>query len=97
MGIINQISIAEKSALERLEKNLHGVSFSQRLEEIVERYEIIINSTPIPQLTGEELYILGKTICDNPINYKKIKHLDSIILTCSVGNKKLRESLSKKN
>lgn len=85
--------------LERLEEKMKeqgGGSFSARLGEIVERYEIVIALEKVPEFTPEEMEILGEVICGSIIDRRKIRGLHLDILDATLGTPLEKEKLYEK-
>ena len=74
-------------------KNRRSGQFSRRLGDIVERYDILIKQTPLPELTDEEMFIMSEVICGSVINDLKIKYLADGILDCATGTPESRKAL----
>ena len=73
-----------------------GGSFSARLGEIVERYQILLDLEEAPPFSDEETAILGEVVCGATIDRRKIRgfHLD--VLDAATGTREERETLSRK-
>ena len=87
--------------LERLADETRGDSrrtsgFSRRLGEIVERYQIMIELDTPPELTENELSIMGEVLSGAVIDRRKIRGLHLDVLDAAVGSKDDRKQLSKK-
>ena len=74
----------------------HGGSFSARLGEIVERYQILLDLEELPDFSMTETEILSEVICGAGVDRRKIRgfHLD--ILDAATGTREERETLSRK-
>lgn len=85
--------------LERLAEQATGKgrdgTFSRRLGDIVERYEVIMKLTSVPELTDTEKMILGEVICGSVINPTTIRHMSESILDCATGTNDERQKFSK--
>lgn len=73
-----------------------GESFSARLGEIVERYQMILGLETLPEFSENELLILGEAICGSVIDRRKIRGLHLDVLDTAIGTKEEREALSAK-
>ena len=70
--------------------------FSRRLGEIVERYQIMLDLDPLPELTDTELAIMGEVLCGAVIDRRKIRGLHLDVLDAAVGSDDDRKQLYKK-
>lgn len=70
--------------------------FSRRLGEIVERYDIILSLTTLPEFSEAEIKILSECICGSTINSRKIRGLHLDILDAETGSREEKQSLSSK-
>ena len=73
-----------------------GGSFSARLDEIVERYGILLDLEELPEFSAEETEILSKCICDSIIDRRKVRGLHLDVLDAATGTQEERETLSRK-
>ena len=73
-----------------------GGSFSARLDEIVERYGIILSLEEVPDFSDEEVYILSECICGATIDRRKVRGLHLDVLDAATGTQEEREELSRK-
>ena len=73
-----------------------GESFSARLDEIVERYGIILSLEEIPDFTEDEIEVLSEMICGSYINCRKIRGLHLDALDVASGTPETRRSVSEK-
>ena len=73
-----------------------GGSFSARLDEIVERYGILLSLEEVPDFTDEEMDILNEVVFCNKIDRRKIRGLHLDVLDAATGTWEEREELSRK-
>lgn len=73
-----------------------GGSFSARLGEIVERYQILLTLEKVPDFTDEEMDILNEVVFCNKIDRRKIRGLHLDVLDAATGTWEEREELSRK-
>ena len=73
-----------------------GGSFSARLGEIVERYQILLTLEKVPDFTDEEMDILNEVVFCNRIDRRKIRGLHLDVLDAATGTWEKREELSRK-
>ena len=73
-----------------------GGNFSARLDEIVERYQILLTLEEVPDFSDEEVYILSEVICGSYINCRKVRGLHLDVLDAATGTAEEREELSRK-
>jgi len=77
------------------EKTLGG-GFSKRLTEIADRYEMLLNSLPLPDFTETELEALGEVVLGAEIDARKIRGLHLDVLDAATGTDEERQELMKK-
>lgn len=86
--------------LERLAEQCTGKgrdgTFSRRLGDTVERYDVLMKLTPVPELTDEEKMILGAVVCGSVISHLTIKYMDESVLESGAGNPESLQLLSDK-
>jgi len=86
--------------LERLAEQATGKgrdgTFSHRLGDIVERYEVIIKLTTAPELTDTEKMIIGEVVCGSIINPTTIRHMGESVMDCASGTNEERKVLRDK-
>ena len=70
--------------------------FSSRLGDLVERYEVLMKLTTVPELTDEEKMIIGATICGSAMSHLTIKYMDESVLESGAGNAESLQLLSDK-
>ena len=73
-----------------------GGNFSARLDEIVERYQILLTLEEVPDFSDEEVYILSECVCGSYINCRKVRGLHLDVLDAATGTQEERETLSRK-
>jgi hypothetical protein len=59
--------------------------FSARLGDIVERYDLIIRLTPVPELSDVEKMILKEVVCGGNLSPTLIRHMSESVMDCT-GN-----------
>lgn len=74
----------------------NGGSFSARLGEIVERYQMMLDLETLPEFSENELLILGEAICGSVIDRRKVRGLHLDVLDAATGTQEEREELSRK-
>ena len=85
-------------ALAALESEMKesGGSFSARLGEIVERYQIMLDLETLPGLSENETLILSEVICGGVIDRRKIRGLHLDVLDAETGSREGRDALRAK-
>ena len=73
-----------------------GGNFSARLDEIVERYQILLTLEEVPDFSDEEVYILSECVCGSYINCRKVRGLHLDVLDAATGTREERDALSRK-
>ena len=73
-----------------------GGNFSARLDEIVERYSILLDLEELPEFSEEEAAILSEVICGAAIDRRKVRGLHLDVLDAASGAKEVRDALSAK-
>ena len=71
-----------------------GGNFSARLDEIVGRYNILLDLEELPEFSPEELTILGEVICGSVIDRRKVRGLHLDVLDAAIGTEIDRAELS---
>lgn len=91
-------TISMGGAIEALSDKMkqEGGNFSARLDEIVERYQILLTLEEVPDFSDEEVYILSECICGSYINCRKVRGLHLDVLDAATGTQEEREELSRK-
>lgn len=70
--------------------------FSRRLGEIVDRYDIIMSMTDLPEFTDTETSILSEVICGSVIDARKIRGLHLDVVDAESGTPEQRAKLLRK-
>lgn len=73
-----------------------GASFSARLGEIVERYQILLYLEELPEFSEDEMEILNEVIWGNIVNRRKVRGLHLDVLDSATGTQAARNALSAK-
>ena len=73
-----------------------GESFSARLDEIVERYGILLSLEEVPEFTEDEIEVLSEMICGSYINCRKVRGLHLDALDVASGTPEIRSAVSAK-
>ena len=91
-------TISTGANIDRLDAEVKAVggNFSARLDEIVERYQILLTLEEVPDFSDEEVYILSECICGSYINCRKVRGLHLDVLDAASGTAEERETLSRK-
>lgn len=91
-------TISMGEAIEALSDKMkqEGGNFSARLDEIVERYGVLLDLEVLPDFSPEELTILGEAICGSAIDRRKVRGLHLDVLDVATGTIAEREELSRK-
>ncbi|MCM0758469.1 hypothetical protein M7775_07765 [Sporomusa sphaeroides DSM 2875] len=71
-------------------------TFSRRLGDIVERYEVMLKLTPAIELSDTEKMIIGEVVCGSVINPTTIRHMPESIMDCATGSIEERTVLREK-
>ena len=71
-----------------------GGNFSARLDEIVGRYQILIDLETLPEFSEDEMSILGEVICGSVIDRRKVRGLHLDVLDAELGTETDRAELS---
>jgi FixJ family two-component response regulator len=87
--------------LERLAEKTQGADrrnggFSRRLGETVDRYEIIMGLTDLPDFDDTETQILSEVICGSVISRSKVAGMHLDIIDASIGTQEQRAKLLRK-
>ena len=85
-------------ALTGLESTMkeNGGSFSARLGEIVERYQMILDLEELPEFSEDEMEILNEVIWGNIVDCRKVRGLHLDVLDAATGTQAARDALSAK-
>ena len=91
-------TISTGANIDRLDAEVKaaGGNFSARLDEIVERYGILLSLEELPDFSDEEVYILSECVCGSYINCRKVRGLHLDVLDAATGTAEEREELSRK-
>ena len=73
-----------------------GGNFSARLDQIVERYGILLSLEELPEFSEEEMEILNEAVFCNRIDRRKVRGLHLDVLDAATGTIEEREELSRK-
>ena len=73
-----------------------GGNFSARLDEIVERYGILLSLEEVPEFTVDEIEVLSEMVCGSYINCRKIRGLHLDALDVASGTPEIRQAVSSK-
>ena len=73
-----------------------GGNFSGRLNEIVERYNILLDLEIIPEFTEQEVAILAETIGGSTVDRRRVRGLHLDVVDAAMGTPHERETLSAK-
>ena len=91
-------TISTGANIDRLDAEVKaaGGNFSARLDEIVERYQILLTLEEVPDFSDEEVYILSEVVCGSYINCRKVRGLHLDVLDSATGTQEERDALSRK-
>ena len=91
-------TISTGANIDRLDAEVKaaGGNFSARLDEIVERYQILLTLEEVPDFSDEEVYILSECVCGSYINCRKVRGLHLDVLDAATGTREERDALSRK-
>lgn len=91
-------TISMGGAIEALSDKMkqEGGNFSARLDEIVERYQMILDLEELPEFSEEEMDILNEITWGNKIDRRKVRGLHLDVLDAATGTWEEREELSRK-
>lgn len=73
-----------------------GESFSARLGEIVERYQMILDLEALPEFSEDEMEILNEVIWGNIVDRRKVRGLHLDVLDAATGTQAAHDDLSAK-
>ena len=82
-------ALAEKMRRER-------GNFSGRLDEIVERYNILLDLETLPDFSEEEVAILAETIGGSAVDRRRVRGLHLDVIDVEAGTQQERETLAAK-
>ena len=91
-------TISTGANIDRLDAEVKaaGGNFSARLDEIVERYQILLDLEALPDFSEEETEILSEVICGAGVDRRKVRGLHLDVLDAASGTQEEREELSRK-
>ena len=91
-------TISTGANIDRLDAEVKaaGGNFSARLDEIVERYGILLSLEEVPDFTDEEVDILSEMVCGSYINCRKVRGLHLDALDVASGTPEIRSAVSAK-
>lgn len=91
-------TISMGGAIEALSDKMkkEGGNFSARLDEIVERYGILIDLEELPEFSEDEMEILNEVIWGNIVNRRKVRGLHLDVLDAATGTQAAHDDLSAK-
>lgn len=72
-----------------------GGSFNRRINDIGDRYNIIMSLTEVPEVTEEEEEILIRLL-EGSLNVLQVKRLDEAVLYSNYGDDKTKKELAEK-
>ena len=82
-------ALAEKMRRER-------GNFSGRLDEIVERYNILLDLETLPDFSEQEIAILAETIDGSAVDRRRVRGLHLDVIDVEAGTQQERETLAAK-
>ena len=91
-------TISMGGAIEALSDKMkqEGGNFSARLDEIVERYQMILDLEELPEFSEDEMEILNEVIWGNIVDRRKVRGLHLDVLDAATGTQAARNDLSAK-
>lgn len=91
-------TISTGANIDRLDAEVKaaGGNFSARLDEIVERYQMMLDLEALPEFSEDEMEILNEVIWDNIVDRRKVRGLHLDVLDAASGTQEEREELSHK-
>lgn len=91
-------TISMGGAIEALSDKMkqEGGNFSARLDEIVERYQMILDLEELPEFSEDEMEILNEVIWGNIVGRRKVRGLHLDVLDAATGTQTARDALSAK-
>lgn len=91
-------TISTGANIDRLDAEVKaaGGNFSARLDEIVERYGILLSLEEVPDFTEDEIEVLSEMVCGSYINCRKIRGLHLDALDVASGTPEIRQAVSEK-
>ncbi|MDT2262329.1 hypothetical protein P7H06_26525 [Paenibacillus larvae] len=70
--------------------------FSARLGDVVERFDILMKLTPVPELSDIEKMILGEVVCGSVLSTVAVKYMPESIMDAATGTAEERMTLRDK-
>lgn len=91
-------TISMGGAIEALSDKMkqEGGNFSARLDEIVERYQMILDLEELPEFSEDEMEIINEVIWGNIVDRRKVRGLHLDVLDAATGTQAARDALSAK-
>lgn len=91
-------TISTGENIDRLDAEVKAVggNFSARLDEIVERYQILLTLEEVPDFNEDEIDILSEMVCGSYINCRKVRGLHLDALDVASGTEESRRAVSEK-
>ena len=91
-------TISMGRAIEALSDKMkqEGGNFSARLDEIVERYQMILDLEELPEFSEDEMEIINEVIWGNIVDRRKVRGLHLDVLDAATGTQAARDALSAK-
>ena len=91
-------TISTGENIDRLDAEVKAVggNFSARLDEIVERYQILLTLEEVPDFTEDEIEVLSEMVCGSYINCRKVRGLHLDALDVASGTPEIRSAVSAK-
>ena len=86
---------ASTEALAEKMKRERG-NFSGRLDEIVERYNILLDLETLPDFSEQEIAILAETIGGSAVDRRRVRGLHLDVIDVEAGTQQERETLAAK-
>ena len=69
--------------------------FSQKLGDVVERYNIIMKLTDLPEFTEDEIMILSEVVCGSMVSPAMIRGMHLNVMD-AIGDKDIKKNLADK-
>lgn len=69
--------------------------FSQRIGDVVERYDVVMKLTVIPEFTEDEILILSEVICGSVVNQTMIRSMHWAVMDAQ-GDENVKKILTAK-
>ena len=81
--------------LDQLWEETQPGKFSQRIGDVVERYDVIMKLTGVPEFTEDEIMILSEVICGSVINQTMIRSMHWAVMDAQ-GDENVKKALADK-